>query len=80
VRGKKRTDTVKSWRSNFHQTTEEEMKAAEGFTSGSTKAGIIYCVLVVDGYHLQIITPSKAEAKNLRLFYSGHYQTYGLNV
>jgi hypothetical protein len=37
-------------------------------------------VLPVDGYHLQITTPSKKEAKNVRSFYSGHYQTYGMNV
>jgi hypothetical protein len=38
------------------------------------------CVAVLDGYHLQIQTPSKTEAKNVKSFFSGHYQTYGINI
>ena len=39
-----------------------------------------YCVTVLDGYHLQTITPSKKEVHNVQLYFSGHYQTYGVNI
>ena len=51
-----------------------------GFQSISQQGCIWNCIAVVDGYHLQIQTPSKKEARNVRSFFSGHYQTYGVNV
>ena len=65
---------------NFPSSIEEAEEAALGFQSCSTQNCIWNCVAAVDGYHLQITTPSKKEAKNVRSFYSGHYQTYGVNV
>ena len=38
------------------------------------------CVTVLDGYHLQTITPSKKEVHNVWSYFSGHYQTYGVNI
>jgi hypothetical protein len=64
----------------FPSSIEEAEQAAQGFQSISTQGCIWNCVAVVDGYHLQITTPSKKEAKNVRSFFSGHYQTYGINV
>lgn len=34
----------------------------------------------VDGYLLAIETPSKREAKNVRSYFSGHYQRNGINI
>jgi DDE superfamily endonuclease len=51
-----------------------------GFQKISTQECIWNCVAVLDGYHLQIDTPSKKEAKNVKSFFSGHYQTYGVNI
>jgi DDE superfamily endonuclease len=64
----------------FPSTAEEVKIAAEGFTSISSNSAIYTCVAVVDGYHLQIVTPPKGEAKNVRSFFSGHYQTSGFNI
>lgn len=62
------------------KTQEECAKAADGFKSISFQGCIDNCVYVVDGYHLQMTTPSKKEAKNVRSYFSGHYQTYGVNI
>ena len=64
----------------FPTTTAEARDAAMGFQSVSQGGCIWNCVAAVDGYHLQIQTPSKVEAKNVKSFFSGHYQTYGVNV
>jgi hypothetical protein len=37
-------------------------------------------VAVIDGYLLQIRPPSKSEVNNIKLFFSGHNQTCGLNI
>jgi hypothetical protein len=44
-------------------------------------AGIISnCVGALDGYLLSIVTPAKKHAKNVRSYFSGHYQKYGINI
>lgn len=44
-------------------------------------AGVISnCVGALDGYLLAINTPSKKSAKNVRSYFSGHYQRYGINI
>lgn len=65
---------------DFPKTTDEVIRAAEGFTSISSQGCIWNCVAVIDGYHLQIRPPSKSEVRNVKSFFSGHYQTYGLNI
>ena len=70
----------------FPTTTEECQVAAAGFESISTKSmengeiAINNCVGVVDGYLLRIVTPSRAEVGNVRSYFSGHYQCYGVNI
>lgn len=64
----------------FPTTTLECMHASQGFKSISHREAIDSCVCVVDGYHLQICPPSKAETSNVRSFFSGHYSSYGVNV
>ena len=64
----------------FPTTPDDARDAALGFQSISQQGCIWNCVAVLDGYHLQIQTPSKTEARNVRSFFSGHYQTYGVNV
>jgi DDE superfamily endonuclease len=65
---------------NFPSTIEQVYEAAEGFQSISSNDAIINCVTVVDGYHLKIKTPAKSAIANTRSCFSGHYQSYGLNV
>ena len=38
------------------------------------------CVAVLDGYHMEIATPPKKEVKNVKSYFSGHYQMYGINI
>ena len=38
------------------------------------------CVGVLDGYLLSIVTPAKKHARNVRSYFSGHYQKYGINI
>jgi hypothetical protein len=64
----------------FPQTVQECLDAADGFRSISFREAIETCVCCVDGYHLQICTPSKKQVSNVRSFYSGHYNTYGMNI
>lgn len=64
----------------FPKTNEELGEAMKGFASKSTDGIIDNCVGVVDGYLLRIKVPSKDEVKNVKSFFSGHYQCYGVNV
>jgi DDE superfamily endonuclease len=65
---------------HFPQTIEAVKAAAQGFCSVSSHSSIWNCVSVVDGYLLATITPSKKEVKNVRSYFSGHYQSYGVNI
>jgi DDE superfamily endonuclease len=67
-------------RITFPKTTEEIESATAGFASVSTEQAITNCVGVVDGYLLRIKVPARKEAKNVRAFFSGHYQCYGINI
>jgi DDE superfamily endonuclease len=67
-------------RVKFLQTPEELCNAAIGFSTISFQASNCNCVLVLNSYHLEIVTPSKKEAKNVKPFFSGRCQTYGVNI
>jgi hypothetical protein len=67
-------------RLNFPKTKEEVAAAIAGFASVSTDQAVYNCVGVVDGYLMRIKVPSKKEVKNVRFFFSGHYQWYGINI
>jgi DDE superfamily endonuclease len=62
------------------ESLDEVRETAIGFQTISLQGCIWNCVSVIDGYHLPIQTPSKKEAMNVKSFFSGHYQTYGINV
>ena len=64
----------------FPKSAEECALAAAGFEKVSYNGVIKNCVGAVDGYLLAIQTPPKTVAKNVRSFFSGHYQKYGVNV
>ena len=38
------------------------------------------CVAVLNGYHMAITTTPKKEVHNVKSYFSGHYQTYGINI
>lgn len=64
----------------FPEGLEMCRRAAAGFESISSEGAIRNCVSVVDGYLLAIMTPSADDVGNVRSFFSGHYQKYGVNV
>ena len=65
---------------HFPTTTRELEYASSGFESIVSNGSIVNCVGAVDGYLLSINTPSRAEVGNVRSYFSGHYQKYGINV
>jgi hypothetical protein len=54
--------------------------AADGFRNISSNGVIDGCIACVDGILLKIQTPAATEVGNVKAFFSGHYQTYGINV
>jgi hypothetical protein len=54
--------------------------AADGFKSVSSNGVIDGCVACVDGILLKIQTPAASEVGNVKSFFSGHYQTFGIDV
>ena len=64
----------------FPNGVDECARLASGFRLKSENECIGNCVGAVDGYLLSIETPSKEEAGNVRSYFSGHYQKYGINV
>jgi DDE superfamily endonuclease len=63
----------------FPTTREQLDEASQGFQSISFQGCIPNCVTVIDGYLLQIRTPSRLVG-NVLSYFSGHYQCYGVNV
>lgn len=64
----------------FPTGSAEIQRAVEGFESISFQSAIKNCALVLDGYLLRIKTPQKATVGNVRSYFSGHYQCYGVNI
>ena len=65
---------------HFPKTNEECQQAAAGFEEISSGNAITNCVTVLDGYLLSIQTPPAKVVGNVRSYFSGHYQMYGVNV
>ena len=59
---------------------ELAVQSAAGFSSISTNRVMTECVAVLNGYHMEITTPSKKEVHNVKTYFSGHSQTYGINI
>ena len=64
----------------FPTTLVDCQKLSSAFQSISPKQCIINCVGAVDGYLLSIDVPNTKEAGNVRSYFSGHYQRYGINI
>ena len=67
-------------RIKFPRTERECREAAAGFEDISFGGAIINCVSVIDGFLCEIKTPSRSDVGNVRSFFSGHYQRYGVNI
>ena len=65
---------------SFPSTDTELQTAADGFKSISSHGVVDGCIGCLDGILLKIQTPSAKEAGNVKSYFSGHYQRYGINV
>ena len=61
-------------------TKELAVQSVAGFSSITTICVMTECVAVHDRYHMEIVTPPKKEVHNVKSYFSGHYQTYGINI
>ena len=59
---------------------EKTVQSAASFSSISTNRVMTECVAVLDRYHMEITTLSKKEVHNVKSYFSGHYQMYGINI
>jgi hypothetical protein len=64
----------------FPQSPEECATAAADFEKISYSSIMKNVVGVLDGYLLHIVTPRKKKNRNVRSYFSGHYQRYGVNI
>ena len=51
-----------------------------GFSSKSSHQLMSRCVGAIDGFLVQIIAPRKTEVGNVRAYYFGHYEYFGLRL
>jgi hypothetical protein len=65
---------------SFPSSDTDLQAAADGFKSVSSHGVIDGCVGCLDGILLKIQTPASKDVGNVKSFFSGHYQTYGINV
>jgi hypothetical protein len=73
-------NTCDGLRFHFPEMLAELQQASEGFQSISTQGVIRGCVGAIDGWLCPIIVPPRAVVGNVRSYFSGHYQRYGVNI
>ena len=61
------------------ESLEEWNKIKDGFLQKSSHGLMNGCVGALDGFFQKCNAPSKKEVSNVISFYSGHYESYGLN-
>jgi len=64
---------------NFPKSAEEWREVNDGFKAKSSDNIMEGCVGAIDGYFQRIQTPTKKEAGNVIAYYSGHYESHGVN-
>ena len=61
------------------QSHEEWVEVNKGFTSKSSDGIMNGCVGAIDGYFQRTQTPGKGKVGNVNAYYSGHYESHGVN-
>jgi hypothetical protein len=64
---------------NFPQSPAEWKVVNDGFSAKSSDGIMQGCVGAIDGYFQRIQTPFKKEVGNVQSYYSGHYESHGVN-
>jgi hypothetical protein len=67
-------------RIQFPATPADRVKVAAGFRRLSSRQVIPNCIGCIDGWLCPIKVPTSDSVANVRSFFSGHYQRYGINV
>ena len=62
----------------FPTTPLEVECAARNFKAISSNGVMEGCVTAMDGILIKTITPARSQVENVRAFFSGHYQHYGI--
>jgi hypothetical protein len=65
---------------NFPTTPKQLRDASAGFESISSQEIMSGCIGVIDGWLCPIEVPPSTVVGNVRSYFSGHYQRYGLNI
>jgi len=64
---------------NFPTSIDEWREINNGFRAKSSEEIMEGCVGAIDGYFQRIQTPTKKEVGNVIAYYSGHYESHGVN-
>jgi len=64
---------------NMPETPEQWDAICEGYKRKSTNEIMAGCVGCLDGFFQRTNKPTKQETRNVLSYYSGHYESYGLN-
>ena len=64
----------------FPSTDEQAVTVVKGFRDRSTNGILDGCVGSIDRWLCPIKTPTPSSVPNVRDFFSGNYQRYGINV
>ena len=75
----KAVNTSNSLNIKLPQTAAEWEEVRKGFANKSSNGLMNGCVGAIDGFLQPIIAPWKNEVGNVRAYFSGHYQSFGLN-
>ena len=65
---------------HFPSSDEQIQQVANEFKKQSTRGVLDGCVGCLDGFLLQIRTPSARETGHVKSYFSGHYRMYGVNI
>ena len=63
----------------FPISSESWKEVNDGFTAKSSDGIMQGCVGAIDGYFQRIQTPQRQEVGNVTSYYSGHYESHGVN-
>ena len=65
---------------SFPMTEQSQEDAAHHFLELSTNQVLTRCITCLDGYFQQIQTACRKETCNVKSYFSGPYQDYGINI
>ena len=71
--------TTKSLQIRLPKSRNQWTKVKDGFRNKSTRGVMYGCCGAIDGIFIRTMRPRYSDVKNVRAYYSGHYEHYGIN-